>query len=130
LRDRYPELAARNANVAVIAAGLPAMAKDFQEEYRLPFPVLVDTPRATYAALGLKRATGREVLMTSLREAVLLRGAFKLLKHGVGLPEQDQSVLQLGGALVVAPGGKVKLVHRAGELSDNVPVDTLLGALS
>jgi peroxiredoxin len=106
------------------------MAKDFQEEYRLPFPVLVDTPRATYAALGLKRATMGEVARTSLREAVLVRGALKVLQHGWGTPKPKQSFFQLGGALVVAPGGKVKLVHRASEVSDNVPVDALLEALS
>jgi peroxiredoxin len=129
LRDRYPELAAKGANVAVIAAGFPAMAKDFQEEYRLPFPVLVDTPRATYAALGLKRATRLAVLWWSLRELALVRGAVLLARRGVGMPKKKQSVLQLGGALVVAPGGKVKLVHRAEETKDNVPVDALLEAL-
>jgi peroxiredoxin len=129
LRDRYAELVAKGANVAVIATGFPAMAKDFREEYRLPFPVLVDTPRATYAALGLRRATGRGMAWTSLREAALLRGAFKLLRYGWGMPKPKQSAFQLGGALVVAPGGKVKLVHRAVEVSDNVTVDALLEAL-
>jgi alkyl-hydroperoxide reductase/thiol specific antioxidant family protein len=129
LRDRYQELTAKGAGVAVIAAGFPAMAKDFQQEYRLPFPVLVDTPRATYAALGLKRDSPLHVTWTSLRELALLRGAFKLARHGVGAPKPRQDVLQLGGALVVAPGGKVKLVHRATEVSDNVPVDALLEAL-
>jgi len=129
LRDRYQELADRGANVAVIAAGFPAMAKDFQQEYRLPFPVLADTPRATYAALGLKRASRLGVLWTSLRELALLRGVRALARRGVGPPKKRQSLLQLGGALVVAPGGKVKLVHRATEVNDNVPVDALLEAL-
>ena len=129
MRDRHQELTAKGANVAVIAAGFPAMAKDFQQEYRLPFPVLVDTPRATYAALGLRRASRLGVVWTSLREAALLRGALKLARYGVGAPKKQQSLLQLGGALVVAPGGKVKLVHRAAEVSDNVPVDALLEAL-
>jgi peroxiredoxin len=129
LRDRYPELAAKGANVAVIAAGFPAMARDFQQEYRLPFPVLVDTPRATYAALGLRRATRLGIAWTSLRELALLRGALKVARYGVGPPKKRQSLLQLGGALVVAPGGAVKLVHRATEAKDNVPVDALLEAL-
>jgi len=129
LRDRYQELTAKGANLAVIAAGFPAMAKDFQQEYRLPFPVLVDTPRATYAALGLKRASRLGVVGTSLRELALLRGVLKLARHGVGAPKAQQSLLQLGGALVVAPGGAVKLVHRATETRDNVPVDALLEAL-
>lgn len=116
--------------MAVIATGFPAMAKDFRDEYRLPFPVLVDTPRVTYAALGLRRATGAEVAWSALREAALLRGLRRLARHGVGPPKKKQDIFQLGGALVVAPGGKVKLVHRATEVSDNVPVDALLGALA
>jgi len=130
LRDRHQELVSRGANVAVIATGLPAMAKDFQEQYRLPFPVLVDTPRVTYAALGLKRLSGRGVTWVLIRESLLVRGLVKVLRFGVGRPKKKQDIFQLGGALVVAPGGVVKLVHRADEYTDNVPVDALLGALA
>lgn len=129
MRDRYPELVAKGANVAVIATGFPAMAKDFQEEYRIPFPVLVDTPRKTYAALGLGRLSGRRVTWLTLREAIVGRGLAALRRFGVGPPKKGQDVFQLGGALVVAPGGKVMLVQRAADFMDNVPVDALLGAL-
>ena len=130
MRDRHQELVSRGANVAVIATGLPAMAKDFQEQYRLPFPVLVDTPRASYAALGLKRASGWAVTWSSLRETLLLRGIVKVARFGVAPPKKKQNVFQLGGALVVAPGGAVKLVHRSTEVNDNVPVDALVEALA
>ena len=116
--------------MAVIATGLPAMAKDFQEQYRLPFPVLVDTPRTTYRALGLKRLSGWGVTWLLIRESLLIRGLVKIARFGVGAPKERQNVFQLGGALVVAPGGEVKLVHRADDFTDNVPVDALLGALS
>jgi peroxiredoxin len=130
LRDRHQELVSRGANVVVIATGLPAMAKDFQERYRVPFPVLVDTSRATYAALGLGRLSVWEVLWTFGRESLLGRGLVKLFRRGVGLPKRQQDVFQLGGALVVTPGGAVKLVHRATDFTDSVPVDALLGALA
>jgi hypothetical protein len=38
-------------------------------------------------------------------------------------------VLQLAGALVVAPGGKVLYLHQATGAEDNAPVDDLLEAL-
>ena len=130
MRARYQELVSKGAGVAVIATGLPAMAKDFREEYRLPFPVLVDTPRVTYAALGLRKASPWEVTRGILRKSLAGRGLLALKRFGVGSPKAKQDVFQLGGALVVAPGDKVKLVHRSTELDDNVPVDALLEALA
>jgi hypothetical protein len=125
LRDRFEEFTARGAQVATIAAGFPAMAKDFQQEYRLPFPVLVDQKKASYRALGLRRGSLPQIL--GLR---LARRAGALLKFGWGLPAKGQDVFQLGGALVVGRGGAVQLVHRSKDAGDSAPVDALLGALA
>lgn len=110
--------------MACIAAGFPAMAKDFQQEYRLPFPVLVDRSKTTYRALGLKRGSLSEVI--GLR--VLRRGR-AFLNFRWGLPAKGQNVFQLGGALVVGRGGTVKLVYRSKDAADSAPVDALLQAL-
>ena len=105
------------------------MAKGFQDRYQVPFPVLVDTSRATYAALGLGRLSIWDVLCSTLREILRGRGLVKVAHYGVGAPKKNQDVFQLGGALVVARGGAVRFVYRAQDFTDVVPVDALLGAL-
>jgi len=125
VRDRYSEFQSKGANVAIVGMGLPAMAADFRDEYHVPFPVLVDAKRQSYKALELKRGS----LGQLLGKGFLGRLWAAARKYGVGKPKAGQDVAQLGGAVVVKPGGTLAFVHRAQDSSDNVPVDALLKAL-
>lgn len=106
--------------------GLTAMAADFKEKQDIPFPLLVDRRRETHRAFELRRATLLEVVGPKQ----VARGIKSLVtgnKQGRPAPKQD--VLQLGGALVVAPGGDVLFEHQASSADDNASADELLAAL-
>lgn len=126
MRDRYEDLEAKGANAAAIGMGLTAMAADFKAKQSIPFPLLVDRHRETHRALELRRGTLFEVAGPKQ----IARGIKRFLTGNTqGRPAPKQDVLQLGGALVVAPGGKVLYEHRATGAEDNAPVEDLLAAL-
>lgn len=126
MRGRYEEFEAKGANVAAIGMGLTAMAADFRDKQDIPFPLLVDRGRETHRALELKRGN----LLDVAGPKQVVRGIKSLLTgNAQGRPAPKQDVLQLGGALVVAPGGEVLYRHQATGAEDNAPVDDLLNAL-
>lgn len=126
MRDRYEEFEAKGANVAAIGMGLTAMAADFRDKQDIPFPLLVDRHRETHKALELKRGN----LLEIVGPKQVVRGIKSLFTGNTqGRPAPKQDVLQLGGALVVAPGGTVLYRHQASGAEDNPPVDDLLDAL-
>ena len=126
MRDRYEELEAKRANVAAIGMGLTAMAADFKEKQSIPFALLVDRRRETHRALELRRGN----LLDVAGPKQVVRGVKSFLTGNTqGRPAPKQDVLQLGGALVVAPGGDVLYRHVASGSEDNAPVDELLRAL-
>ena len=102
--------------------GATETARQFKEQQRLPFTVLVDKKRESYRVLGLERGGFSEVL----GPRVWGKGLKSLLRHGQGIPKEDP--YQLGGVAVVKDG-KVILVHRSATASDNLPIDELLAAI-
>lgn len=126
MRGRYEEFEAKGAEVAAIGMGLTAMAADFKEKQDIPFRLLVDRRRETHQAFELER--GKLLAVVGPRQVV--RGIKSFLTGNVqGRPAPKQDVLQLGGALVVAPGGDVLYEHRARSADDSAPADDLLAAL-
>lgn len=124
MRDRYEEL--EGANIAAIGMGLTAMAADFKQKQDIPFALLVDRRRETHRAVELARGK----LLDVAGPKQIVRGIKSFLTgSGQGRPAPKQDVLQLGGALVVAPGGKVLYRHVATGSDDNAPVDDLVAAL-
>lgn len=124
MRDRHDDFEKAGAGVAAIGMGTSEMAASFAASRDIPFPLLVDKTRVTYRALDIKKGSWSEVIgpkvwtryLRALREG-----------HSAAVPRQDPK--QLGGALVIAPGGEVKYVHKATNSSDIAPVEELLAAL-
>ena len=106
--------------------GLTAMAADFKEKQDIPFPLLVDRHRETHRAVELQRGNLLEVAGPKQ----VVRGIKSFLTGNTqGRPAPKQDVLQLGGALVVAPGGEILYSHQAASADDNASADDLLEAL-
>jgi hypothetical protein len=125
LRDRYGEFEARGAVVASIGMGSVAQANAFATRYEIPFPLLVDHDKLSYRALQLKRGDTMEVAGPGVWAAglkTILRGRTQSLNI-------KQDPLQLGGSVVVAPGGEILFLHRAATSADNAPMEDLLAAL-
>ncbi len=112
------------ANLLAIGMGIPEVAAHFRDTQGIPFPLLVDRNRQTYKALRI----GRGSLIDVAGPKVWARGARSILTgRGQGVPKQDP--LQLGGAIVVETGGRVRYVHRAKTSSDNPRPEDLLEQL-
>lgn len=127
MRDHYQEFKAKGAEVVVIGMGIPAMAIDFREQFNIPFPILIDSKRTTYQALNLKRGALRDFLGLHLWPGYFKGAVLKGL--GGAMAKKGQDPAQLGGAVVVGKGGKLKLVQRANDAGDNAPAEKLLAAL-
>ena len=120
-RDRFD---AAGVELAVIGQGTPENADHFRRKYDLDLRVLVDPERRAYAAAGAKVATFTELL----GPRVVARGARRAAKAGVVQGRTVGHTAQLGGVLVIAPGGAVAYAHMADDASDNAPNDEVLEA--
>ena len=122
-RDRFD---AAGANLVVIGQGTPRHAQHFREEYDLDgLEILVDPDRATYEIAGTKVGTMTELIgPRSLANAAKRAATQRVMQGAVkGHPAQ------LGGVLVVAPGGAVAWSHLAENAADNPPNDDVIAAV-
>jgi hypothetical protein len=118
------ELERRGARLAFVGNGAPGFARAFAEDHGITAPVLSDPSLVTYRALGMRRGLGATLLSSATwrHAARALRGGFR---QGRVLGD----AWQLGGVLVVRPGGEVAFLHRSGEAGDHPPVEDVLAAL-
>jgi peroxiredoxin len=122
-RDRFD---AAGANLVVIGQGTPRHAQHFREEYGLDgLEILVDPDRAAYEVAGAKVATVAELIGPRSFATGVKRAATERVMQGAvkGHPAQ------LGGVLVVAPGGDVAWAHLADNAGDNPPNDDVIAAV-
>jgi peroxiredoxin len=116
---------AAGVRLAVIGQGTPRHAQHFVDEYDLDgMQVLVDPERQTYKAAGAKVATVDELW----NPKVVARGTKVSAKERVVQGRTDGHAAQLGGTLVVAPGGEIAYAHMSDDASDNAPVEEILTA--
>ena len=115
-RDR-DELAAAGARLVVVGQGTPMNAAHFRERFELDLELLVDTDRVGYKAAGTKVATVSELLSPR----VVARGLRRSRDSGVFQGSIDGHPAQLGGLMLVMPGGDVPWVHLSDDASDYPP---------
>jgi hypothetical protein len=122
-RDR-DEFEAAGVELTVIGQGRPEHARNFKEQHDLEFTLLVDPDRKTYKAAGTKVATAGELF----GPRVALRGLRAVASERVVQGRTIGHPAQLGGVLVVAPGGAVTWSHLADDAGDNAPNAEVLEA--
>ena len=122
-RDR-DQFEAAGVELAVIGQGKPEQARHFKEQQNVDLRLLVDPDRKTYKAAGAKVASVAELL----GPRVALRGLRSAASNRVIQGRTIGHPAQLGGVLVVAPGGDVVWSHLANDASDNPPNEEVLQA--
>jgi AhpC/TSA antioxidant enzyme len=120
------EFEAAGVSLVLIGQATPRHAAHFRRRQEIDLPVLADESRETYKAAGAKIATAGELLgpksvSRGLKAAVESRGKVRQGRV-IGHPAQ------LGGAMVIAPGGDVTWTHMAEDASDNATPDEILTA--
>ena len=113
----------RGAELVFIGNGNRHSAEAFQKQFDIRAPLYVDTKRDAYRALGMRRGASDIFNRSSLRNmARSLRAGFL-----PGLIQGDG--LQLGGVVVVRPGGQVSYSYLSSAGGDHPPVGDMLRAI-
>lgn len=116
---------AAGVRLAVVGQGTPRHAEHFIDEYDLDgMQVLVDPDRKTYELAGAKIATTDELF----HPRIVARGTKTAATERIVQGRTQGHNAQLGGVLVVAPGGEIAYAHMADDASDNAPVEEILKA--
>ncbi|MEN8158994.1 MAG: SDR family NAD(P)-dependent oxidoreductase [Myxococcota bacterium] len=126
MRDRWPELEASGAALAIVGNGNTGFAEAFREDLSLPREVtlLVDPELGAYRAAGLRR--GRvEVLSPKLA----LNG-LRAFRAGFRQTGVEGDPWQLGGAFVLHPDGRCSFRQASTEAGDHADLDDVLAALA
>lgn len=124
LHREHPRIRAKGAELVLIGNGNRRFAAAFRDELAIAAPVYVDTERRAYRALGMKRGVGspRGLLATAGNAARAWRAGFRQTSV-------QGDAWQLGGVLVVRPGGRVAYRYASDAAGDHPPVEDILAAL-
>lgn len=125
MRSRAADFEKAGARLAVIGNGWPAMAKAFADRNQLPpnIELFTDPSLKAYEAAGLRRSA----ILTLGPWAIL--PFLRTLRRGFRQRRKAGDLWQQGGALVVAPGGKVLYRHASWHPGDQASPTQLLAAL-
>ena len=122
-RERFAEA---GAPLAIIGQGTPVDAGRFRERFDLDLDLLVDTDRRAYKAAGAKVGALSELLSPR----VVARGLRRARESRVFQGAIDGHPAQLGGLMLVTPGGQVPWVHLSDDASDYPPNAEVLEAVA
>ena len=100
-------------------------AAHFRRRQGIELPVLADEDRVSYKAAGAKIATMGELLGPS----VVAKGLMTTVRTGRVQGRTLGHPAQLGGAMVIAPGGEIVWSHMSEDASDNAPPEEILAAV-
>jgi hypothetical protein len=117
---------AAGVQLVLIGQATPRHAAHFRRRRGVDLRVLADESRESYRSAGAKVATVGELLG---RKSVS-RGLMRSVGSG-GKVHQGKVIghaAQLGGAMVIAPNGRVTWSHMSEDASDNATPDQILAA--
>ena len=124
--ERQGELETLRAVVLLVAYDKQSLLEaKMLHDLELPFPLLLDPRRTTYAAWGL----GRTNLFGAMLSPSLNWRYFRLLLAGERFLGLAPDMFQLGGDFVVDTRGIVHFGHRMSNNGDRASVTRLLEAL-
>jgi hypothetical protein len=123
LRQRESELRHRGINVVVVTFEAKWRAAAYVEQSQLPWPLLLDEDRRLFEAYGMGRGRKRDVMGW---DACIM--SLRLLLRGRRLRWPTGDVFQLGGDVLIDPGGRIRLHHVGRGPADRPTVSELFEA--
>lgn len=119
------EFEAAGAKLVLIGQATPRQAAHFRRKLKLDLPVLADEERRTYKLARFPRA--------SIGQLLGPRSVLSGVKHGARSGVTQGRIVgdaaQLGGAMVISPGGEVVFEHRSENAGDTIEPADLLAAV-
>ena len=113
------------ARLVLIGQATPRQAAHFRRRQGIQLPVLADKDRVSYKAVGAKSGG----LSDLLHPRIVAKGALTGIRERTMQGRTVGDPAQLGGALVIAPGGKVVWSHMSMDASDNASPEEILAAV-
>jgi hypothetical protein len=123
LRREVEAIHARGAELAIVGNGDLEAARAFARETRLATPLYVDSVREAYRALGMRRDVAAAL------NPAFLTNAVRALRAGFRQTSVQGDPWQMGGVLIVLPGGRVAYRYLSSAAGDHPPVAELIAAL-
>ena len=126
MRDRLPEIRAAGASLTIVGNGAASFAQAFREDLELESDVvmLIDPTLRSYRAAGMRR--GKKELLSPR----LATNTWRAMRSGFRQRAVQGDPFQLGGVLVVRPGGVLVYRHVSQVAGDHAPLDDVIAALS
>lgn len=112
----------QKAQLVVVGNGGSYDLLKFRDVTGFPGILLTDPSLETYKFLKFKSGLADVIGIKSFTQG------FSALKAGFIPGSLQGHALQLGGAVVVAPGGKITYLYKSSATGDHPPVDALLAA--
>jgi peroxiredoxin len=119
------EFEAAGGRLVLIGQATPRHAAHFRRRQGIQLPVLADEDRASYRAAGAKVGG----VLDLVGPKVVAKGALTALREKTMQGRPVGNPAQLGGALVVAPDGRITWAHMSTDAGDNASPEEILAAL-
>jgi prostamide/prostaglandin F2alpha synthase len=116
---------AAGGRLVLIGQATPRQAAHFRRRQGIQLPVLADEDRVSYRAAGAKKGSVADLF----NPKVVAKGALTGLREKTIQTRTIGDASQLGGALVIAPGGKVTWSHMSTDAGDNASPEEILAAV-
>jgi peroxiredoxin len=113
------------ANLVLIGQATPRHAAQFRRRQGIQLTILADEERVSYAAAGAKSGG----VFDLWHPKVVAKGALTGVREKTVQTRTIGDANQLGGTLVIAPGGKVTWSHMSTDASDNASPEDILAAV-
>ena len=121
MRERESELATLGVAVVVVTFDSGPLVEAYVRQTNLDWPLLLDGDRALYRAYGMLRGRAWDLYGPAAIWMYL-----KLMAKGRRLRRTGSDVTQLGGDVLVDPGGVVRLHHVGSGPADRPSIEALL----
>jgi hypothetical protein len=113
------------ASLVLIGQATPRHAAQFRRRQGIQVPVLADEDRVSYEAAGAKVAGVTDLFGPK----VIAKGALTGVRNKTIQTRTIGNAAQLGGALVVLPGGSVPWAHMSADAGDNASPEEIIAAI-
>ena len=125
MRQQQAALTRVGVEVAIVTFDTIARAKAYVAETDTSWPILFDTDRLVYHQFGMIRGTWGAIYRP--------RSIFKylqLLAKGERLAKPGSDLRQMGGDVLLDPGGIIRLIHASQDPHDRPSVAELLAVVA
>jgi hypothetical protein len=121
LRQQQGEIDALNLRVVIVTFEKPFFVRAYLRETGLEWPILLDESRGLYAAYGMERGSAGKIFGWRSWWTYL-----KLVLRGRRIHRSSGDVYQLGGDVLIDPGGIVRWHHVGEDPADRPPAASIL----